>query len=197
MIPISHRINTIDQINSLDPKYGAELDIHAYGDRLVVAHDAMCDGPELAEWLEVCGDRFVIFNIKEEGIENNVIDIVEKSSVCDFFFLDLSFPAMMRLSKTGFKKMALRVSEFESTPDINTLENLFEWVWLDCFNGYPLDDFKTGQLNMSSLKVCIVSPELHGPHRTKGDFEVYKSAVMSRGLKYDAVCTKHPQWWGC
>ena len=67
MLVIRHRVNAIEQLSSLPPNVPVEVDIHAFGERLVIHHDAMQDGPDLADWLAAAGRRFAILNIRKKG----------------------------------------------------------------------------------------------------------------------------------
>lgn len=195
MIKVIHRINSLEELKKIDPAYGVEVDIHAYGDKLIVHHDAFQDGPDLSDWLSLCGDRLVIFNIKEEGIESQVRKMALKFGVTNFMFLDLSFPALIKMTKIGESRIAIRVSEYESVKNALLLESKIDWVWLDCFNGFPLSKEEFKVLISSSLKICLVSPELHGPPRNKNDINRFKLFLDNLGSEVDAVCTKFPNLW--
>ena len=187
MIKIMHRVNTLDQFAVLDPSYGVEMDVHAFGDRLVVQHDAFKDGLDLHEWLLACGNRFVIFNIKEEGIESRVKELAEDASISDYFLLDLSFPALIKQICNDESRIAVRVSEYEMLETALLLEFKVDWVWLDCFKGFPLSRDQVQQLKNSRLKVCMVSPELHGGLRSKNDINNYKNIMNNFQFQADAV----------
>jgi len=101
MLVIRHRVNALEQLTSLPQNIPVEVDIHAFGERLVIHHDAMQDGPDLADWLAAAGSRFAILNVKEEGIEDTVLAMAENSDLEDFFLLDLSFPALMKMVRKG------------------------------------------------------------------------------------------------
>jgi len=195
LIKVIHRINSLEELKKIDPAYGVEVDIHAYGDKLIVHHDAFQDGPDLSDWLSLCGDRLVIFNIKEEGIESQVRKMALKFGVTNFMFLDLSFPALIKMTKIGESRIAIRVSEYESVKNALLLESKIDWVWLDCFNGFPLSKEEFKVLISSSLKICLVSPELHGPPRNKNDINRFKLFLDNLGSEVDAVCTKFPNLW--
>ena len=195
MIKVLHRVNSLNKLENLKKGLGVEVDIHAYGDRLVVHHNAFSDGVDLQTWLSVCGNRFVIFNIKEEGIESLVCDMAIEAGIKDFFLLDLSFPALIKISLKGESRVAIRVSEYESINKALLLQSKIEWVWLDCFNGFPLVAKEAEQLNNSPLKVCIVSPELHGGSRSENDIYQFKEKISLFKLRVDAVCTKFPEAW--
>ena len=90
MIKVLHRVNSLNKLENLKKEFGVEVDIHAYGDRLVVHHNAFSDGVDLHDWLNICGsNRFVVFNIKEEGIELRVRDMAVEAGIKFFFFIGL------------------------------------------------------------------------------------------------------------
>ena len=195
MIKILHRVNTIEELAKIDTSYGVEVDVHAYGKKLVVHHDAFEDGPDLSDWLSACGNRLVILNIKEEGIESRVRELAIKLDVKDFILLDLSFPALIQMTRLGESRIAIRVSEYESVENALLLESKINWVWLDCFEGFPLTEKEFQRLRGSHLKICLVSPELHGPPRNKNDIYSFKKFMRTIGAEVDAVCSKFPELW--
>ena len=195
MIKIIHRVNTIDQLGTCSPEFGVEMDLHGYGDRLVVHHDAMCDGPDLADWLSAFRHRFVIFNIKEEGIENAVRIAAAKVGLENYFFLDLSFPALIKMVRKGERRVAVRISEYEPIAGALTLANQAEWVWIDIFKGWFLSPMDYLSLRGAGFKLCLVSPELHGDGRGEKEIIEIRKIMVANGFKIDAVCTKLPDLW--
>jgi hypothetical protein len=195
MFVIRHRMNDLKSLKALPPDAPVEVDIHAFGDTLTVHHDALSEGVSFQEWLLAAGNRFAIFNIKEEGIEDRVIAMAESSKIDDFFLLDLSFPSLIKMIKRGEKRVALRVSEYEHYSVAVELGDALAWVWLDCFEGFPLDARGCEAMNNAPTKICLVSPELHGPHRCDRDVISFQRQMSEHGLKIDAVCTKSPNLW--
>jgi hypothetical protein len=195
MTKVLHRINSLYELKNTEKSLGVEVDIHAYGDRLIVHHNALTDGIDLRDWLDVCGNRFVVFNIKEEGIESCVCNMAIEFGIKDFFLLDLSFPALIRMSRKGESRVAIRVSEYESINRALLLQSQINWVWLDCFNGFPLTDTESNLLSDSSFKICLVSPELHGEPRDKSDIYDFQEKIQTCNLRVDAVCSKFPELW--
>jgi hypothetical protein len=195
MIKILHRVNRLDELVKTNKSYGVEVDVHAYGEKLIVHHNAFENGPALSDWLSVCGERFVIFNIKEEGIEVRVRDMALEFEVTNFMLLDLSFPALIKMTNNDESRVAIRVSEYESVENALLLESKIDWVWLDCFKGFPLtaEDFQ--RLRSTNLKICLVSPELHGPPRNRNDVYSFQKFMQNIGAEVDAVCTKFPELW--
>jgi hypothetical protein len=195
MIKIIHRVNTIEQLASCDKQFGVEMDLHGFGDRLVVHHDALCDGPDLVDWLSAFRHRFVIFNIKEEGIENAVRSAAAEVGLENYFFLDLSFPALIKMVRKGERRVAVRVSEFEPIAGALTLANQADWVWIDVFKGWFLSRMDYLSLREAGFKLCLVSPELHGDGRGEREIIEIRELMAANGFTIDAVCTKRPDLW--
>ena len=114
MYYIAHRINTINQLKKLDKKYGIEIDIRDNGKNLVVVHNPFKKGILLKSFLKFYKHKILIANIKSERIEDKVIKVLKKYNISNYFFLDSSFPKIIDLVKKKFKKIALRVSFYES-----------------------------------------------------------------------------------
>ena len=79
IVPIAHRINTIEASNSIPESVGIEFDVHAYGSDLIVSHDPCTKGVKLKTFLEKNKNRLCAINIKEEGIETEMIPWVNEN----------------------------------------------------------------------------------------------------------------------
>lgn len=187
---IAHRKNTIEDLEATPVEYGIEMDIRSIGNRLVVTHDAFTDALDFEEWIKHFRHNTLILNIKEEGIEYRVKEIVEERGIHNYFFLDLSFPYLVKMANTGEKRVAVRFSEYESIDTVLALAGKAEWVWVDCFTRMPLDRDAYEKLT-GKFKICIVSPELQGYPIEKID----EFKTMLDGFDLDAVCTKCPDLW--
>lgn len=193
MLIIHHRINDLAKLANVPATAGVEVDLHAYGDRLIVHHDPYKEGVDFDEWLAAFSHAFVIFNIKEEGIEREVRDRSVAAGIERFFMLDLSFPALIKMAKSGERRLAVRVSEYEPVQQALRLAEMVEWVWLDVFFGFPINRADVDALKKSGLKLCLVSPELHG--RDVAEIAEMQARITQDGLDIDAVCTKQPNLW--
>ncbi len=187
---IVHRRNTIEKLKATPCEYGIEMDIRSYGKHLIVHHEPFVDAVLFRDWIKYYKHKTLILNIKEEGIESLVKEIVEEHKVREYFFLDLSFPALINMANTGERRMAVRFSEYESLETVLSLVGRVEWVWVDCFNIMPLTDLVYRKLS-EHFKLCIVSPELQG--RGVEEIALYKKRLSSFDI--DAVCTKRPGLW--
>ncbi len=191
---IAHRKNTIADLLASDPSFGVEVDIRSNGERLTIHHDPFMEGVSFDEWLSVYHHGTLILNVKEEGLEERLISKMEEKGIEDYFFLDQSFPFLVKWAKRGLRKSAVRVSEFETVETALSLRGLIDWVWVDCFTRFPLGRDDAARLKEAGFKLCIVSPELQG--RT-GENEIPEMIVLlnERRITADAVCTKQPLRW--
>ena len=187
---IAHRKNTIQELKDTPVEFGVEVDIRSFGKRLIVQHDPFIDAVDFEDWIKHYRHQTLILNIKEEGIEGRAKDIAQKHGISDFFFLDLSFPYLIKLINSGDKRAAMRFSEYESVETCMALAGKVDWVWIDCFNKMPLTKGIYYQLS-KQFKLCLVSPELQG--RDVEEIKTYRELLKS--FRIDAVCTKRSDLW--
>ncbi|MGP4688231.1 hypothetical protein ACSV5K_17885 [Agrobacterium pusense] len=207
MIIIKHRQNLIEELAAASNTYGIEVDLRNHGDKIVVFHDPFNDDAvTFDEWLQEYKHAFLIANVKEEGLEPQIIPLLEKYNIENYFILDESLPYIRKFALGGLSKFAVRVSEIESAETALNLvshlrqqEKKIEWVWLDSFTGNPLPQATIQALRAAGLKLCQVSPELHHVDRP----DVWESMVEhfisqwgnAPANNIDMVCTKLPEIW--
>jgi len=191
---ISHRRNTIAELRATDHKYGVEVDIRSEGQRLIMHHDPFVSGESFDEWVDAYQHGTLILNVKEEGLEARLIALMASKSIDDYFFLDQSFPFLVKWSKTAEHRCAVRVSEFESIETALTLAGKVDWVWADCFTKFPLSEEDAVRLKNAGFKLCLVSPELQG-RNAEIEIPALVSLLRARNIESDAVCTKRPDLW--
>ena len=191
---ISHRCNTIKQLNATPKKYGIEVDIRSYGEQLVIHHDPFIMGEIFEDWISAYQHKTLILNIKEEGLEAQLIKLMEIHGISDYFFLDQSFPFLIKWSKAGEHRCAVRVSEFESIETALTLSGKVDWVWVDCFTHFPLTLNDAQKLKEAGFKLCLVSPELQG-RDAEIEIPLLIELLNNLSIQADAVCTKRADLW--
>jgi hypothetical protein len=191
---IAHRRNTIDLLEATDHKYGVEVDIRSHGERLLIHHDPFVTGESFDEWVDAYRHKTLILNVKEEGLEARLIALMQSKGITDYFFLDQSFPFLVKWSKAGEHRCAVRVSEFESIETALTLARKVDWVWVDCFTRFPLSEYDARRLKDAGFKLCLVSPELQG-RDANVEIPNLASLLRERNIVADAVCTKRPDLW--
>ena len=89
---ICHRKNTIKQLVGTPTKYGVEIDVRSFNNEIILNHEPIKKGEKLDNWIKKFNHKFLIINIKEEGLEVYIKKILKKKNIKEFFFLDQSFP---------------------------------------------------------------------------------------------------------
>lgn len=191
---IAHRRNTLSELASTPTKYGVEVDIRSYGDKLVIHHDPLIEGESFDAWIAAYRHGTLILNVKEEGLEARLIGLMKTHGIDDYFFLDQSFPFLVKWAKAGERRCAVRVSEFESVETALSLSGKIDWVWVDCFTHFPLSNVDATRLKNAGFKLCLVSPELQG-RNAETEIPLLAALLAERDIQADAVCTKRPDLW--
>ena len=191
---IIHRINTIELLETTSNDLGVEVDIRSNGENLIIHHDPFKQGEYFKEWLKAYNHGTLILNVKEEGLEETLIQIMSQYNIDDYFFLDQSFPFLRKAASMGEKRCAVRVSEYENIETALSLSGMVDWVWVDCFNHFPLNNEDANRLKNAGFKLCIVSPELQG-RSDHNHIKEFRSKIELLGINGDAVCTKYPDLW--
>ncbi|NQY41812.1 MAG: hypothetical protein HRT87_00455 [Legionellales bacterium] len=206
---ISHRINTIKELNKVDFSYGIEVDIRYHNNDLILHHDPFGhhdSKPVLFEDLLIeylkNHKGTIILNVKTEGIELQCINLMRKYNYSNWFFLDLSMPYFVIYANKaslgeidGFSpdNLAVRFSEFEPIEYALAFKDKAKWVWIDCFKKMPLNKENYKILKNAYFKLCLVAPELH-KHKLEKTFEFFK-IIKDNNIILDSVCTKNPDLW--
>ena len=185
---IAHRINTIAELKKLPEEYGVELDLRDdLNGRIYISHNPFEAGEDFEAYCKEYRHGTMILNIKSERIEHEVLTLMEKYQIRDYFFLDSSFPMIKLLTDMGVKQVALRFSELEGLDTIRNMAGRAQWVWGDCFTKIPIDRESFKELKALGYKLCFVSPELEGQEEKLAE---YKEYIREQGIVFDAVCTK-------
>lgn len=186
---IAHRRNTAAELAGTPREYGVEIDLRSIGARLVLQHDPYLDGEDFETWLGDFRHGTLILNVKEEGLETRLGALMAQHGIQDFFFLDQSFPFLLKSAKAGERRCAARVSEYESLHTVLALAGLIDWVWVDCFSRFPLERAELGALHQAGFRTCLVSPELQG-RRDPEEIRALARQFAAWNLAPSAVCTK-------
>ena len=189
---IIHRVNTINLLNNIPKKFGVEIDIRFFNNKLVLAHNPSQDGVTLNEYLKKYNHSFLIANIKEAGIESLVLKEIKKKKIKDFFLLDVEFPFIYKSAKNNFKNIALRFSEVESIETVKKYEKKIDYVWIDTFTKLPINKNNIRVLN--KFHKCLVSPDRWG---RPTDIPKYINYLKREKIKINSVMTafKYANQW--
>jgi len=191
---IFHQRNTISKLQATPRKYGIEVDIRSEGEKLIIQHSPFISGEPFEDWINAYQHGTLILNIKEEGLEARLVALMQLKGINDYFFLDQSFPFLIKWSEVGEKRCAVRVSEFESIKTALSLTGKVDWVWVDCFTHFPLTHNEVQQLKHAGFKLCLVSPELQG-RNAETEIPVFARLLSEQDIQVEAICTKHPDLW--
>lgn len=193
MLIIHHRRNSSELLKKTPTSFGVEIDVRSDRDKLIVQHDPYIGGITLNELLQDYRHQLLVVNVKEEGLEDEIKQILKTYQIEEFFFLDQSFPFLIRTAKSGESRSAVRISEYESYKTALRLEGLVRWCWIDYFTSFPLNKEECDMLRGKSFRLCLVSPELQG--YSEEDAKGLASYIHDEGIHMDAVCTKVPDIW--
>lgn len=187
MIYVAHRVNTVQELKAIPECYGVEIDIRERGGKLILQHDPFVDGESLEDYLREYRHGLLILNVKCERIEFEVLDLVRKYSIKEYFFLDSSFPMIRLMANKGIKEQAVRYSEYESLETVMAMKGQVNWVWVDCFEKLAIEYQDYQELKNAGFRLCMVSPELQGRPQ---DIVGYRDSLKQKQIIFDAVCTK-------
>ncbi len=195
MLKIIHRINKSQQLAKIPKEYGVEVDIRNDGRRLILNHEPYGGGEGFGAYCRKFGHAFMIANVKTEGIEQDVLAELEKNGIEDFFLLDLTFPSIVRLSRAGEHRLAVRFSEYEPLEAALSAKGMADWAWIDTFTRLPLDGKSNARLKRAGFRTCLVCPERWGrPY----DIAKYRNRMKEEDALPDAVMASlaYAPGWG-
>ena len=181
---IIHRVNKIKDLKKISSNFGVEIDIRANGSNLILNHEPFNPGDKLKNYLENYKHKTLVLNLKEAGIEKEVLSLVEKYSIKSYFLLDVEMPYMFSATKRGQKNIAVRFSEYEDINSTKYFNGKLNWVWIDTVTKLPIN--KTNMNILSKFKSCIVCPERWG---RKQDIKIYKNKLIKLKFKPTSVMT--------
>lgn len=185
---IVHRVNTKEELKNVPNQFGVEIDIRDNFDgRLYLNHDPYILGEDFEEYLKEYNHGRIILNIKSERIEYQVLELLNKYNITNYFFLDCSFPMINNLVSIGEHNVALRYSEYEGMDTLKKMKKKVEWVWVDCFTKNPLDYEIYKEIKSMGYKICFVSPELQNQ---TDKLVPYIDYFLQNNIVIDAVCSK-------
>ncbi len=191
---IIHRVNKIKELKKVPQKYGVEIDIRGYGEKMLLNHDPIDDPvkyDDLESYFQNFHHSFIVFNIKETGYEQKIINLAEKYGISKdkYFLLDVEFSYLYRATrKEGVRNIAARYSEAEPIEAVEAQiingKPLLDWVWIDTNTMLPLDENIVNRLKF--FKICLVCPERWGRPQ---DIAPYAKRIKDLNFKLDAVMT--------
>jgi hypothetical protein len=143
--------------------FGTETDFRDFNGQVVISHDVADESCMPARqffefYLQHDSSLPLALNVKADGLQSLMADLLLEYEVTNYFFFDMSVPDMLGYIRKGLKSFA-RLSEYEKEA---ILYDKIAGIWLDGFDGvwYNPDIIKSHL--SAGKKVCVVSEELHG-----------------------------------
>ena len=182
---IIHRINSLKNLRKIDKNYGIEIDIRSMGSDLILNHEPYKNGEKLTDFLDEYNHGTLVLNIKESGIESEVLRLIKaKGTISSYFLLDVEFPYFFNVKKLKEKNVAIRFSELESIETAKNFVGVLDWIWIDTHSSLPIN--LNNKNILDKFKKILVCPERWG---RMADIPIYKKKMKSIGFKIDAVMT--------
>lgn len=172
--------------------YGVETDIRDFRGELVISHDIATETAVsldcvLQIYKELHGTGTLALNVKADGIQKLLINLLEKYQISNYFLFDMSVPELV-----VNKEMELRYYTRHSDVEAEcVLYESADGVWMDSFyNETWLTKERIEEHLKKGKSVCIVSPELH----KKEHNEVWDMLKQSGLYQYPELklCTDYP-----
>ena len=191
---IIHRINKIKDLKKIPANFGTEIDVRSYGSKLILNHEPKKMGDNFENYLENYKNGTLVLNIKESGIEDEVIKKVKTfKQIKSFFLLDVEIPYLFNCLENDNRYCAIRTSYYEPLKASLKFKKIYNWLWIDTIKTINFEDKKEKEI-LKSLKKCLVCPERWGkPDQIK----TYKKYFKKQNLDLDAVMTsmKYSKQW--
>lgn len=184
---VKHRVNSIEELNSLPTSMGVEIDLRTYNGKIILNHDPYKDGISFIDWIKNYRHALLVLNVKEDGLEPKIIKCLTDYKIDEYFFLDQNLPTIVKYALNDFDKMSLRFSEFESIESLDLLKHKCRWVWIDSFFRFSHKKESLKKIKSLGFKLCVVSPELQGRF---DPIERAELLEMCNKIGIDAFCTK-------
>ena len=178
--------------NALRNGFGFESDIRDYNGELVISHDVPTDasakGEQVFELLSCFDTLCFAINIKSDGIQEMLMDMLNRYKISNYFVFEMSSPQAIEYVSSKIR-LYTRQSDIEPEP---VLYDYADGIWIDSFSGY---DWVTEELLWNHIKngkkICIASPDLHNAV----DYKLFWERLKNYDMKTDAMglCTDYPE----
>lgn len=183
--------NTISAFKlALNNYYGIETDIRDQNGHLVVSHDIpKKKSTRLSELFRIyslnSSDRTLALNIKADGLQKELLKLLKKYDIKNYFVFDMSIPESIKYSKTPLN-IYMRLSEYEK----NYKNFVFKGLWIDQFNSDWISPMQIKIYLKSKINICLVSSELH----QRDQEQLWKMIFRNNIYKYKnfSLCTDFP-----
>lgn len=177
---------------SFDVGFGIETDIRDCAGSLVVSHDPPVGGEMSFRQLLSIRSEYgnglpLALNVKADGLQSAVVELLAEYATPEFFFFDMAVP-------DALEYLHMKLPIYSRHSDIEICPILYEsaiGVWLDSFGPDWVSDDVIEQHLRQGKHVCMVSPELHGRDRHEFWHRLSKWHIISHPNL--CLCTDYPE----
>ncbi len=170
--------------------FGLETDFRDCGGQLLISHNPP-QGDELTAeevfkmYREAESHEPLALNIKADGLQDMMIDLLKRYNVDNYFFFDMSIcDTVIYVDKK--MKIASRLSEFENEmPFYKECTT----VWIDYFNSDGPTIRKVMETLDAGKIACVVSPELHN----RNHMQLWNQLKSFMDEDRFFLCTDYPE----
>jgi len=173
MIPVVHKVNDVEILKRIPTNHGLEIDLRQNNGQIILNHEISPESEGFENFLIHYKHKLLVLNIKESGIEDQVISILKKNNIKDYFLLDIEFPYLLMNYKNQGNSLSLRFSTYESIQSVVPFKDYVDWLWVDTYESLTINSEIAEVLK--SFKICLVSPSRWGkPEKLKSFIEIFE-----------------------
>ncbi|MBX7490846.1 hypothetical protein [Helicobacter turcicus] len=163
--------------------FGIETDLRDFDSKIVISHDMAskkCESIEtlFAYYKEHQLNLNLALNIKSDGLQDELLKLLQKYEIVNYFVFDMSIPDALSYLNKGFNTFT-RLSEYEKQP---CFYEKACGLWLDEFQEHWIDEKTILTHLKANKKICIVCPCLHKRPYLK-EWNTYKTLINKHNLK--------------
>ena len=144
--------------------FGAETDVRDFNGELVISHDIASAGNLSLQAFFELFNRYhqnpqlpLALNIKSDGLQDQLVSILERNKIENYFLFDMSLPDLKIAVEKGLNVYS-RLSEIET--DLPFYEEV-KGIWVDAFYGTWYHAATIHEHIAKGKQICFVSAELH------------------------------------
>lgn len=147
---------------AIENGFGFETDFRDCGGQVLISHNPPKGDEILADevfriYRAAGSQEPLALNIKADGIQDMMKDLLKKYDITNYFFFDMSICDTIIYVEKNLQ-IASRLSEFEQEMPFYGNSSV---VWIDYFNGDGPTIQKVSDILKDGKIACVVSPELH------------------------------------
>lgn len=192
MIIFEHEKNRPDFLKYVKKENGLYLSIRFYKNEIVLSEDYndLKSSCLLKDWLKFYDHGPIIFNIKENGLEDILL---KKYSDINFLLTGLDTNSMLELGRKGEKRFMIPVSDLEEGVLLKRMKKIGSSLLLKFYASFiDLDTIE--EIRKVNLPIYFVSPEVNG------SWEISAKAnnlnfFLENNIELSGIITKTPLLW--